>query len=168
MTVAGASSGASSYSSRSLMIRDRTVGFELSTTTVLTLPRRNTPERRSASVRWSACAASGSGSGGMRRSPRKGHLRDARWDEDHMTFGAKIQNSVVNPMWVDNDRVAGRSLLASHIGRAIRPYPGQENPMALRINSETPTVTAETTQGTINFHDWIGDSWTILFSHPKD
>jgi len=40
--------------------------------------------------------------------------------------------------------------------------------MALRINDEVPNFTAETTGGTIKFHDWIGDSWAILFSHPKD
>ncbi|MCA0921461.1 peroxiredoxin [Pseudooceanicola nanhaiensis] len=40
--------------------------------------------------------------------------------------------------------------------------------MALRINDTVPNFTAETDQGTITFHDWIGDSWAILFSHPKD
>jgi alkyl hydroperoxide reductase subunit AhpC len=40
--------------------------------------------------------------------------------------------------------------------------------MALRINDTAPDFTAETTQGTIQFHDWIGDGWAILFSHPKD
>ncbi|HZC25308.1 MAG TPA: redoxin domain-containing protein, partial [Candidatus Binatia bacterium] len=37
-----------------------------------------------------------------------------------------------------------------------------------RINETAPDFTAETTQGTIHFHDWIGDGWAILFSHPKD
>jgi thioredoxin-dependent peroxiredoxin len=40
--------------------------------------------------------------------------------------------------------------------------------MSLRINSEAPNFTAQTTQGEITFHDWIGDGWAILFSHPKD
>jgi len=38
----------------------------------------------------------------------------------------------------------------------------------LRINDTAPDFTAATTQGTIRFHDWIGDGWAILFSHPKD
>jgi alkyl hydroperoxide reductase subunit AhpC len=38
----------------------------------------------------------------------------------------------------------------------------------LRINDEAPNFTAETSQGSVNFHDWIGNGWAILFSHPKD
>ncbi|MCD1626704.1 MAG: peroxiredoxin [Paracoccaceae bacterium] len=40
--------------------------------------------------------------------------------------------------------------------------------MGLRINDIVPNFTAETDQGSITFHDWIGDNWAILFSHPKD
>ena len=40
--------------------------------------------------------------------------------------------------------------------------------MSLRINDVAPNFTAKTTQGTIDFHDWIGDGWAVLFSHPKD
>src|SRR5687767_12415564 len=40
--------------------------------------------------------------------------------------------------------------------------------MSLRINDTAPNFTAKTTQGEIDFHKWIGDSWAVLFSHPKD
>jgi thioredoxin-dependent peroxiredoxin len=40
--------------------------------------------------------------------------------------------------------------------------------MALRLGDTAPNFTAETTEGTIDFHQWLGDSWGILFSHPKD
>lgn len=40
--------------------------------------------------------------------------------------------------------------------------------MSLRINDVAPDFVAETTKGTIHFHEWIGDGWAVLFSHPKD
>ena len=40
--------------------------------------------------------------------------------------------------------------------------------MVLRLGDDAPDFTAETTEGTINFYDYLGDSWGVLFSHPKD
>lgn len=40
--------------------------------------------------------------------------------------------------------------------------------MSLRINDQAPNFQAETTQGKLDFHEWIGDRWAVLFSHPKD
>src|SRR5688572_10640211 len=44
----------------------------------------------------------------------------------------------------------------------------QEAPMAIRLGDDAPDFTADSTEGEIKFHEWKGDSWAVLFSHPKD
>src|ERR1051326_8399408 len=44
----------------------------------------------------------------------------------------------------------------------------ESTPVMLRINDVAPDFSAETSQGPIKFHEWIGDGWAVLFSHPKD
>ena len=74
----------------------------------------------------------------------------------------------------------GRSVAAALTGRGIpdkvdrvsgkthTTSPLEDTPMAVRLGDDAPNFTAETTEGTLDFHEWKGDSWAVLFSHPKD
>src|SRR6202158_573771 len=68
-----------------------------------------------------------------------------------------------------DQRITNVSALAVWSGSNRRKAHQQRRwTMSLRINDEAPNFTAETTQGQINFHDWIGNGCAVLFSHPKD
>ncbi len=61
-----------------------------------------------------------------------------------------------------------RGRLSVNAPLVLQTRHGKETIMAIRLGDTTPDFTAETTEGTIEFHKWLGDSWGILFSHPKD
>jgi alkyl hydroperoxide reductase subunit AhpC len=66
--------------------------------------------------------------------------------------------------------ISGAAAAGKPAGRSARPDQThqEENPMALQIGDTAPDFEAETTEGRIRFHDWIGDAWAVLFSHPRD
>jgi alkyl hydroperoxide reductase subunit AhpC len=65
------------------------------------------------------------------------------------------------------DIEAGRGYHRNSVHGITAPI-WKEAPMAIQLGDEAPDFTAETTEGTVHFHEWLGDGWGILFSHPKD
>src|SRR5690606_682213 len=87
----------------------------------------------------------------------------------HMTFGTadksdprgRLSDSTVARLAI------GRSTCCSSSDPAPE-RPGRKDDMAIRLGDDAPNFTAETTEGALDFYDWKGDSWAVLFSHPKD
>src|SRR4029077_1179194 len=107
---------------------------------------------------------------GRRRDPRSGgkisHDRGPGTEASQALSGFVLSKLGREPQQVRSGAFEQAELLNSggeNMSTAIA-----ELPAVLRINDTAPALQAETPQGTIHFHDWIGDGWAILFSHPKD
>jgi thioredoxin-dependent peroxiredoxin len=93
--------------------------------------------------------------------------------------GSRVPRAAAGPAFVSHLSVRQAELRPATLVRQVRrakhsvsprvnPTRKEEIRMALRIGDEVPDFSAESTAGTIRFHDFIGDGWAILFSHPKD
>src|SRR5262245_14016936 len=77
----------------------------------------------------------------------------------------------VGPLPVRNrlgTAIRQRSPCTTPTSRGVTTVKAMTAPKALQLGDEAPDFTAETTEGTVRFHEWLGDGWGVLFSHPKD
>ena len=92
---------------------------------------------------------------GPARASLKRRPGDLHWTKEHVRSKVRLASS-------------GSSRQISGPAAVPKQNDHRRRSMSLRIGDEAPNFTAETTEGTVRFHDWIGDGWAILFSHPKD